>query len=223
MKTNSKTNIRKDAKRRFFIESLLVIFIIISPFIYRIHEYVSTEPDATLNILGFIIDANGFQNLSVYIWFLLGKLVPLFLLLIWFFTCKHWWYHIILIPVLMYAFQIYEAIYFDNNYVDTENILWLLPVCMVIIPFVYFIRIKLYDKYVLGIDLEAIDAELEALKSDSNIKAMSDATVQEKDIENLNQESLADELDRKLSTRKIEQASKQFQLRLQNLLSFSKK
>ncbi len=35
---------------------------------------------------------------------------------------------------------------------------------MITIPFVYFIRIKLYDKHVHGIDLEAMDAELQELK-----------------------------------------------------------
>jgi amino acid permease len=64
----------------------------------------------------------------------------------------------------MYAFQIFEAMYSDDKFVDTENILWLLPVCMVVIPFVYFIRIKLYDKHVHGIDLEAMDAELQAYR-----------------------------------------------------------
>jgi hypothetical protein len=64
----------------------------------------------------------------------------------------------------MYAFQIFEVLYDDDIYVDTENILWLLPVCMVVIPFVYFIRVKLYDKYVHGIDLDAMDAELQYYK-----------------------------------------------------------
>jgi hypothetical protein len=34
----------------------------------------------------------------------------------------------------------------------------------VVIPFVYFIRLKLFDKHVLGIDLEAMDRELKAYK-----------------------------------------------------------
>ncbi len=64
----------------------------------------------------------------------------------------------------MYAFQIFEDV-FDNDYiVDTENLLWLLPICVVLIPFVYFIRLKLYDKHVHGIDLEAMDEELRILK-----------------------------------------------------------
>ena len=36
---------------------------------------------------------------------------------------------------------------------------------MVVIPFVYFIRLKLFDKYVHGIDLEAMNAELEYYKN----------------------------------------------------------
>ncbi len=36
---------------------------------------------------------------------------------------------------------------------------------MVVIPFVYFIRVKIYDKYVHGIDLEAMDAELQYYKN----------------------------------------------------------
>lgn len=154
----------RKAKKRIIIESFIVFLIIISPFVFKVHEYVSTDPEATLNFLGITIGNNGFQNVSVYLWFLLGKIVPMYLLLIWFFTCKDWWYHIIIIPILMYAFQIFEGVFFESKYVDIENIMWLLPVCMVVIPFVYFIRIKLYDKHVHGIDLEAMDAELKAYR-----------------------------------------------------------
>ena len=156
---------QKKARKRFFVESLLLLFIIGSPFIFKVHEYLPTDPEATLNILGIEITNNGFHDVSIYIWFLLGKAIPLYLLTIWFFTCKHWWYHILLIPVCMYAFQIFEVIYSEDTWVDTENVLWLLPVCMVVIPFVYFIRLKLFDKYVHGIDLEAMNAELEYYKS----------------------------------------------------------
>ena len=155
---------RKKAKRRIFIESIMIILIVTSPFIFKMHEYVTNDPNASLSFLGFEIGKNGFKNVGVFIWVLIGKVVPLYLLLIWFFSCKHWWYHIILIPFIMYAFQIFETIYDSDNYIDTENLLWLLPVCMVIIPTVYFIRIKLIDKYVHGIDLEAMDVELKELK-----------------------------------------------------------
>lgn len=152
------------ARRRFVIESTALILIVLSPFIFKLHEYVSTDPEATLDLFFFELDRNGFTSINVYTWFLLGKIVPLYLFFIWFLTCKHWWYHIILIPICMYAFQIFEAVYSEDQYIDTENLLWLLPLCMVIIPFVYFVRVKLYDKYVHGIDLEAMNAELNYYK-----------------------------------------------------------
>ena len=39
---------------------------------------------------------------------------------------------------------------------------------MIVIPFVYFIRVKLYDKYVHGIDLEAMDVELQYYREKEN-------------------------------------------------------
>ncbi|MGB5359456.1 MAG: hypothetical protein WBN27_05880 [Eudoraea sp.] len=155
----------KKAKKRLYIESLAIFLIIVAPFIFKLYYYLPRDPEATINFLGMTIDKNGFADIYTYAWFLLGKLVPFYLLLIWFFTNKHWWYHILLVPICMYAFQILEVFYYhDDEIVDIENTLWILPVCMVVIPFVYFIRVKLYDKYVHGIDLDAMDAELQYYK-----------------------------------------------------------
>jgi hypothetical protein len=43
---------------------------------------------------------------------------------------------------------------------DEVEIYWMIPIMMIIVPIVYFIRIKLFDKYVYSIDLKKIDAEL---------------------------------------------------------------
>ncbi|MEA1785383.1 hypothetical protein U1E44_04705 [Arenibacter sp. GZD96] len=165
-----KNTFNKLAKKRLIIETMIFISIVISPFVFNLHEYLPTDPEAEIKIFWFSIDNHGFADVSTYAWFMLTKLVPLYLITLWFFTCKEWWYHSILIPLMMYAFQIFEGIFSNDRNVDTENILWLLPVCMVVIPFVYFIRIKLYDKHVHGIDLEAIDAELKAYKEKEELK-----------------------------------------------------
>jgi hypothetical protein len=158
----------KRAKKRFVTESVLIFLIIAAPFFFKSHDYLSRDPEVTIQFFGFVIDRNGFADLYTYGWFLLGKIIPLYLLTIWFFTCKHWWYHILLIPICMYAFQLFEVVYSKDEFVDTENLLWLLPVCMVVITFVYFIRVKLYDKYVHGIDLEAMDVELQYYRDKEN-------------------------------------------------------
>jgi len=227
--TKVKNEKRGKAKRRILIESFMVFFIVMSPFVFNLHEYISSDPEATITILGYTIDSNGFQNLSIYAWFLLGKFVPLYLLIIWFFTCKHWWYHIILIPIVMYAFQILEEVYSEDNYIDTDNILWLLPVCMVLIPFVYLIRIKLYDKYVHGIDLEAMDAELKSMKpSDEKFESVPTPEPVEEIPEELEvmyemqntvgYRSLSEYLNYVLSTDNLEKKFKRFQNNLKGWL-----
>ncbi|WP_240531725.1 hypothetical protein [Maribacter sp. 4G9] len=122
----------------------------------------------------------------------------------------------------MYVFQLFEVLYSKNKYIDSENVLWLLPICMVIIPFVYFIRIKLYDKYVHGIDLEAMEAELEELKEKNISDGYTSNTLEKSNDspDELKAESLSEEINRKLSTDNIEQGLKVFQDKIQSWFHF---
>lgn len=209
-----KSNKKSKTRRRFIIESIAIFLIIASPFIYKIHVYFSEEPDATISFFGYILDNNGFPDLSTYVWFLMSKIVPIYLLAIWFFTCKHWWYHIILIPLCMYTFQLFEVIYSEDKFIDTDNVMWLLPICMVVIPFVYFIRIKLYDKYVHGIDLEAMDAELQSIKEGESADQISQTVDSADPSDNI-------DLSEKVSKRTLSKIFKQFQHSLKNLFNIS--
>ena len=208
---------RGKAKRKIFVDSIILVFIIISPFVFKLHEYLPGDPEATIEFFGLTFDRNGFADLNTYGWFLLGKIVPFYLLLIWFFTCKHWWYHIILIPITMYAFQIFEVVYFDDTYVDTENIMWLLPVCMIVVPFVYYIRVKLYDKFVHGIDLDAMDAELKSLSKFRTSKGNSNSDVEQSTAEpednepTIGYQSFSEYINSTFSTNNIERKFRQFQ------------
>jgi hypothetical protein len=211
------SNKRGKARKRFLIESFWLLLIIGSPFIFKLHEYVPSGPDDTFNFLGIEFTKNGFQSVDVHIWFLLGKLIPLYLLTIWFFTCKHWWYHILLIPICMYAFQIFEGIYAQDGVVDTDNVLWLLPVCMVVITFVYFIRLKLFDKYVHGIDLEAMDAELQYYKNKER-EQMQKAGIRIPIKEELTT-SMEEDLSNETPKRTLNHLMKQLQTAMKSLLS----
>mgnify|MGYP000680693379 CR=1 FL=1 len=167
MKNNLKG---KKVKKRIVLESFFIFFIIIPPFLFKIPDYIPQEPNAIVSILGTTISNNGFPDVSMFFWFIINKVIPLYLLILWFLSSKDWWYHIILIPITMYSFQLFEVFYMDSDEVDTKNILWILPICMVVIPFVYFIRVKIYDKYVHGIDLDAMDKELKELKERERLR-----------------------------------------------------
>jgi len=213
-------NLKKSkVKKRMIFDSLAVVFIAVTPFLYKIYDYLPVDdPNATVSFLGMTIGSNGFADVSTYVWFLSVKIIPFVLLLIWFFTSREWWYHILLIPIAMYAFQLFEAFYSEDDYVDTENIWWLLPVCMVVIPAVYFIRIKLYDKYVHGIDLEAMDAELKTFKNrhpEGNKPLTTDEELEDKseedDMPQFEHQSFTDYLNSTFSTANIQRKFKQFQ------------
>ena len=148
-------------------------------------------------------------------WFLVGKIIPLYLVIIWFLTCKHWWYHILLIPICMYAFQIFEAVYTDDSAVDTENILWLLPVCMIVITFVYFIRLKLFDKYVHGIDVEAMNAELEYYKNKEKAE-LKTAGIK---MESTTAAEVAEDLSNETPKRTLNELMRQLQQAMRSILS----
>jgi hypothetical protein len=104
----------------------------------------------------------------------------------------------------------------DDN-IDTENIWWLIPICMIVVPFVYFIRIKLYDKYVHGIDLEAMEAELESLKQKQGYKKPIQQDILE-DNGGENDAAYADLLNTQLPSNRSETWYRQLQHLLQNWL-----
>ena len=132
------------------------------------YKYTTSDTE-TMEFLFIEIKANQFPDARTNLWFILDKFVPLILLLIWFVTSKQWWYHVILIPIAMYSFQLVQA-FRETELIDENEILYVVGVSMVITPIVYFIRLKLVDKYVHGIDLKAMDTELKILKEKEELR-----------------------------------------------------
>ncbi|MFK7748185.1 MAG: hypothetical protein AB8B65_07335 [Kordia sp.] len=155
-KQNKKS--KKGPKKYLLTGSIVAIFVAITPYIFYLYE--SFPETKTWETFIFTYDSPYYENVQLFAYYFLSKLTPLLLLILWFFTCRDWWYHVILIPISMYAFQIFSILNDDKKYIDELEIYWLIPIMMIIIPIVYFIRIKLFDKHVYGIDIAKIDAEL---------------------------------------------------------------
>lgn len=147
--------------RSLLIGSIVAVIIALTPLIF--YSYKFFPSGSTLDLYFYTYESKYQLSIITVMWLFMAKFVPLLLLVLWFFTCKHWWYHVLLIPIAMYVFQVVSLIY-EDRFIDEVEIFWLLPIMIVVIPFVYFIRLKLFDKHVLGIDLEAMDRELKAYK-----------------------------------------------------------
>ncbi|MEP1488751.1 MAG: hypothetical protein ABJK28_10015 [Algibacter sp.] len=125
------------------IGSVIATLIAIAPYIFYLHESVPDEK--VWDTFLFTYSSGYYESAGIAIWILLGKLVPLYLLFLWFFTCKHWWYHALLVPIAMYAYQIFEVLNKDTESLDSNQLIYLIPIMAIIIPSIYLIRARIFN------------------------------------------------------------------------------
>ena len=154
------TDHQTTGKKSLFFGGAIVILIAITPFLFYLYK---SFPDVKIWETSYFSIETNFYSWFDYAWYLTGKIIPLYLLLIWFFTCKHWWHWIILVPIAMYAFQLWGLIN-QNRMLDELEMYYVLPLMMILIPSVYVIRAKLFDK-VRGDDLKSFEDELSQKRS----------------------------------------------------------
>ncbi|WGK64409.1 hypothetical protein [Croceiramulus getboli] len=138
----------------------------------------------------FTYDSNYYGSVAVVAWTLFGKVIPLLFLFIWFFTCRHWWYHAILVPIVMYSFQIGIIFNDDLSFVDGTEFLFMAPIILIVAIFAYTVRTKVFD-VIHGIDLSelgrtTITGELQ--KEDPNAPIILNADDDDEDTSGLEQE-----------------------------------
>lgn len=130
--------------KSLFIGAIIATLIAITPYIFYLHESV---PDIKVwNTFLFDYNSGHYGSASIAVWVILGKITPLYLLLIWFFTCRHWWYHSLLVPIAMYSYQTIDVINKDVTNFDTNQLVFLIPLMALTIPSIYLIRAKIFNK-----------------------------------------------------------------------------
>ena len=159
--TPKKSNPQTTDRKNLFIGGIIVLIVAITPFIF--YSYKSFPNDTKVWETSYFLFETSYFSINAYIWFLVSKIVPLYLLLLWFFTCKHWWHWIILVPIAMYAFQLWGIVN-QNSHPDELELYYILPLMMFLVPAVYLVRAKLFAK-VRGNDLETFEEELGAKTS----------------------------------------------------------
>jgi magnesium-transporting ATPase (P-type) len=152
----------KDYNRRLLIGSLLASIIGATPFLFYLYEYV---PDTSVwETPLFTYESVYFESANIAFWVLSMKVIPLVLCLIWFFTCKHWWYHVLIVPIAMFSFQVLNTFNDDVKFIDEFHIIYLLPIMALVFPSIYLIRAKMFDK------INEADKTMEELEEEFMIK-----------------------------------------------------
>ncbi len=151
------------SRKELILGSIFATIIACTPFLFNLYQSV---PDIKVwDTFLFQYDSKYYESVFVLAWTLAGRVIPLILMLIWFFTCRHWWYHTLLVPIAMFIYQTIETLNSDLYIIDTENlILYMLPVMAVVIPSIYLIRAQMFDK------LNTANKSLEELEDEFKIK-----------------------------------------------------
>lgn len=133
--------------RNIAIGSVVATLIAITPYIFYLHESVPSDEVWSTSVFGYKFTYTSFHYSSagVEIWILLGKIIPLYLLLLWFFTCRHWWYHALLVPIAMYSYQIFEVLNKETDNLDSNQLIYLIPIMAIVIPSIYLIRARIFN------------------------------------------------------------------------------
>jgi len=166
--------------------SIIAFLIAFSPYIFYLYEIF---PDGKVWVNSFFTyESKYYLSVNVAMWTYFGKIMPLFLLFIWFFTCKHWWYHSILIPITMYLYQILGTVYDDFynepvRYADADQLIYLAPFFLIILIIVYLVRIQIFDR-IYGIDLSELNETDVHVFSKKNTK-------DERELEEFRNENMA--------------------------------
>ncbi len=139
-------------KASLYVGSIIALLILLSPYLLFINKSIPEDLLELETIFG-TIQRGYYSSIYSYAYWFFSKFVPLFLLLIWFLTCKHWWVHVILIPITVYLFQLITVINDAEEYVDEVEFIYTVPIAVLIIVILYFVRSKM-AVYILAVDLK---------------------------------------------------------------------
>lgn len=134
----------RTVNRRTITGTIIATFIAICPYFFYLYE--SVPKTKVWNTFLFTYNSGFYENANTAMWIVTGKIVPLLLILVWFFTCRHWWYHALLVPIAMYIYQIIALFNDDNQFIDEFHLIYLLPIMAFVIPSIYLIRAKMFNK-----------------------------------------------------------------------------
>ena len=156
-----KSKFQAPDKRSLIIGSIVATIIASTPYLFYLYESVPEQK--VWDTFLFTYNSGFFENANVAMWIITSKIIPLILLFIWFFTCRHWWYHVLLVPIAMYSYQIFITLNDDLKYVDSNQLIYLIPIMAIIIPSIYLIRAQIFNK------INDADKSLEELEDEFKI------------------------------------------------------
>ncbi|MDB2463104.1 hypothetical protein N9W61_03290 [Algibacter sp.] len=140
--------------------SIIATLIAITPYLFSLHDSVPSSQ--VWDAYFFIYDSKSWGNANLVFWIFTGKFIPLFLLIIWFLTCRHWWFHALLVPIAMYIYQVFD-LFFQDQELDKFQLMYMIPIMALVIPSIYLVRARIFNR------INDADKSLEELEDEFKI------------------------------------------------------
>jgi hypothetical protein len=145
--------------------SIIAILIAITPFIF--YSYLCFPSIKVWETPFFTFTSKYYENVETFAWVFLQKFIFIYLMIIWFMTCKYWWNKAILIPIGMLTYQTINLVNDEVKFKDSGlDAIVVFPLVIV----VCFILIKIRNKISFKIELlslrEMVDIEIEKSKEE---------------------------------------------------------
>ena len=158
-KQNTKFH-QTDRKKRLFIGGVIALLLAITPFLFYLYQYAPVDSKIWKTSL-FTINSGGFSHAQAYVHALFTKITFIIITSLWFITSRDWWKWAILVPLIMFLFQLLGVINYSNKFIDEFDFWISLPIVIPTVLTLIWIGHGL--KKTLGaIDLrEEIEEELE--------------------------------------------------------------
>ena len=131
-------------RKSLIVGSIIATIIATTPYLFYLYESVPHAP--VWNTFLFTYKSDFYESAQVSMWVLTSKLIPLLLLIIWFFTCRHWWFHALIVPIAMYVYQIFITLNDDLMNIDSNQLMYLIPIMAIIVPSIYLVRAQIFNK-----------------------------------------------------------------------------
>lgn len=118
----------------------------------------------------FTLTTRGYPSVRLFVYFLLDRFIPLVLFIIVFFIVRPGWNHPFVVVIFLYLHRLLAVVSNSSQVMDEYEYIYTLPVALIVIGILYYMRHKLKNRINI-VDLkEQLDDEIQKLKDQNNEK-----------------------------------------------------
>lgn len=131
--------LKQDTKTKNWFEIVSVILFLSTPILYNIFRYV---PEDYVFYFYPMSEPNGrCISFSAFVYYMIMKWVPIISLTFWYITSNNWFRTVILIPLIIYTYQVHEILFGNSGKIDEVEYLQSLPLVLIVLLLTYIVSV----------------------------------------------------------------------------------